>query len=665
MVRSRSTARILVFGAMVLVGYVVLLGQASSLMLLPDERLESQARGQFEAAIEVRGRRGEIRDRNGVILGTTVDLRSLRVDPSELSPAGVERLVEAMAPALGVDQAELRARLTVPNRRDVELARGLSPSAADDLRQRVSEDEELRRALFTRRDRKRFYPGRQDAAALLGVVGANGSGLAGIEQTLDQHLRGEIYKYVQWQDRKGRSITMDERDADPGADVVLTIDRRIQRVTEQAINTALVNTGASTVFAVVTDVKSGDILAIATAPGMNPNDQGKLDIGLIKNRAALDALEPGSVFKPFVAAAALDDGMVTPETELDCENGTYLVGTKLIKDEHGFKFGTLREVIKHSSNVCSAKLALQLGPEKTLGYLSAFGFGRPTGLGLPGETRGRLHNPAKVARIELATTAYGYGATASAIQLASGMAALGNGGMRMEPRLVMDILDQHGDPILHNPVREDRQAVAPQHAQAVVDMMVAVTEKGGTGTRAAVPGYRVAGKTGTAKKAIGGSYGGTERVGSFVGLIPADDPVLAIAVIVDTPTLIHGFGGLVAAPAFSEIAGHSLRILGIDPDPVLLAAATPTPTSAQAAEKKIQLEATLLAETPLADPALRREGDALVIPDLSGLSMRDALVVLEGAGLSMRVSGSGRVARQNPAAGSVLNHGDPVEIFLH
>lgn len=665
-VRTRATTRVLVLGALVLAGYAVILSQAAQIMLLPDLRLEEQARGQFEAAVEVRGRRGEIRDRNDVILATTVDLRSLRADPGELDADGIARLARALAPALEQDEAELRARLEVPGRRDVELARGLTPEQANELRDRVGDQPDLRRALFTRRDRKRLYPGRSDAAALLGVVGANGLGLAGLEQALDQHLRGEVFKYVKWQDRKGRAITMEERDAAPGADVVLTIDRRIQRIADAAVTATIERTGASAVFAVVSDVKTGEILAIANAPGLNPNDQARLDLERFKNRAALDALEPGSVMKPFVAAAALDDGMITPTTELNCENGSYLVGNKLIKDEHGFGKGTLTEVIKYSSNVCSAKLALQLGPEKTLGYLSAFGFGRPTGLGLPGETRGRLHNPKRIARIELATTAYGYGATASAIQLANAMGALGNGGTVMEPRLVKEIIDAWGQRRVHNPPRVDRQAVDPRHAKAVVDLMVAVTEKGGTGTRAAVPGYRVAGKTGTAKKAIGGSYGGSERVGSFVGLIPADDPVLAIAVMVDTPTLERGFGGLVAAPAFRQIAEASLRILGVPPDPVLLAEATrakapATPKPASPAADK----AEALAAAPLAAPELRWEGDRLVTPDLSGLSMRDALVTLQAAGLSLQVEGSGRVASQQPRPGEPVMPGQTVALRLN
>ncbi|MCK6503315.1 transpeptidase family protein [Myxococcota bacterium] len=657
--RARSTARVLFVGAMILAGYGVLFGKAGALMLLPDERLESQASGQFEATIEVRGRRGEVRDRNGAILATTVDLRELHVDPGELSEDGRRRMAQVMAAPTGADLAELTSRLLVPGKRDVRLARGLTPEELSQLRGLVEGDKELERSLFVRRDRRRFYPGRADAASLLGVVGANGIGLAGLERALDGHLQGQVVKFVQWHDRKGRSVTMDERDAEPGSDVVLTIDRRIQRVTEQALNDALISTGATTAYAVVTDVHTGEILAMVTVPGINPNDQADLDIQLLKNRAAMDAIEPGSVFKPFVAAAALDTGMVTPTTVLDCEGGAWMVGTKLIKDEHGFHEGTLREVIKFSSNVCAAKLALELGPEKALGYLSAFGFGRSTGLDLPGETRGLLRSPQGIRRIELATTAYGYGASANAVQLASAMATLGNGGVRMEPRLVKEIRDPRGDLVARYEPEAEGRVVAEEHARTIVEMMVAVTQKGGTGTKAAVPGYLVAGKTGTAKKLEGGNYSGTARMGSFVGLIPADDPVLSIAVVVDSPTIGPRFGGWTAAPAFKQIAQNSMRILGVAPDPVLLAEATPSRPAAEPATEPAEPLA------PVAPAELTWQADgSLRLPDLSGLSMRDALVSLQGAGLAVRVTGSGRVAEQVPAAGSPLRPGAEVEVLL-
>lgn len=657
--RARSTARVLFVGVGLLVGYAALFGKAGALMLLPDARLESQASGQFEAAIEVRGRRGEVRDRNGAILATTVDLRELHVDPGELSVDGRRRMAAVMAEPTGADLAELESRMLAPGKRDVRLARGLTPDEISHLRGLVAGDRELERSLFSRRDRRRFYPGRSDAASLLGVVGNNGIGMAGLERSLDSHLQGQVLKYVQWHDRKGRSVTMDERDADPGADVILTIDRRIQRVTEQALSEAMVSTGATSAYAVVTEVHTGEILAMVTVPGINPNDQAELDIHLLKNRAAMDAIEPGSVFKPFVAAAALDTGMITPTTVLDCEGGAWMVGTKLIKDEHGFHEGTLREVIKYSSNVCAAKLALELGPEKALGYLSAFGFGRASGLGLPGETRGLLRTPEGIRRIELATTAYGYGASANAVQLASAMATLGNGGVRMKPRLVKEIRDPRGDLIARFAPEAEARVVQEEHARTIVEMMVAVTQKGGTGTKAAVPGYLVAGKTGTAKKLEGGSYSGTARMGSFVGLIPADDPLLAIAVIVDSPTIGPRFGGWTAGPAFKQIAQNSMRILGVPPDPVLLAEATPSRPSAEKAVAPTE------PAPPLAPAELTWQADgSLRLPDLSGLSMRDALVTLQGAGLAVRVSGSGRVAEQLPSPGATLRPGAEVEVLL-
>ncbi len=670
MVRARSTARVLFVGAAIVLGYTALLAKASALMMLPDDRLEAQAAGQFEQAVVERGRRGDILDRNGRILATTVDLHAVHVDPSLLSEDGQRRLARVAAPVLDLDAQQLESRLTRPGRRDLRLARGLTPEEVTRFRSAIEDDRELRGAVFVRRDRRRFYPGREDGASLLGVVGQTGVGLAGLERVLDDELGGDTVKYVQWRDRKGRRITVDRPEAEPGDDVILTIDRRIQRVTEEALATARESTGAEGAHAVVVDVKSGEILAMATVPGLNPNDQARIDIGLLKNRAVMDAIEPGSVFKPFVAAAALEEGVMTTTSTMDCERGAWTLGRKTIRDEHPIDVGTLAEIIKYSSNICAAKLALELGPERTLGYLSAFGFGRSTGLDLPGETRGLLRSPKDIRRIELATTAYGYGASATALHLASGIATLANGGVRMEPRLVREVRDRHGDLVARHPPREAERVVSEQTARQVVEMMVAVTEKGGTGTKAAVPGYRVAGKTGTAKKLVDGQYSATERVGSWVGIIPADDPVLAIAVMVDGPTIGPRFGGWTAAPAFKQIASDSLRILGVDPDPELLALATAKPPKSPAALRREQeaaakAEAAALAELATAQPALSWTGDhKLRAPDLSGLSLRDALVTLQGAGLAVHVEGSGRVSSQSPPPGTPLSPGASLQVLL-
>lgn len=667
LVRARATARVVFVGAMTTLGFSLLLAKAASLMLLPDDRLENQASGQFEAAIVEHGRRGDILDRNGEVLATTVDLRELHVDPLQLTDDGAWRLARVLGPSLGEDADDIARRLLDHHRRDVRLAKGLTPSQIHALRDQVKDDTELRLSLFSRPDRRRFYPGRSDGASLLGVVGHNGVGMAGIERAEDERLRGRTVRFVQFQDRKGRNINLDERVAPPGDDVTLTIDRRIQRVTEEALQKAMVNTGASGAYGIVVDVRSGEILAMANVPGLNPNDQAGLDVGLLQNRPVMDAIEPGSVFKPFIAAAALEDGVITPTTVLYCERGAWTFSRKTIRDEHAIGDATIADVIKHSSNICAAKLALALGPERALGALSGFGFGRSTGLALPGETRGLLRDPKTIKPIELATTGYGYGASASAVQIAAGVATLGNGGVRMVPHLVKEVRDRHGEIVVHNAPTVDRRVVSEQVADMVVAMMVGVTEKGGTGTKAAVPGYRVAGKTGTAKKLVDGVYSATERVGSFVGLVPADDPVLAIAISVDAPTIGPRFGGWTAGPAFHEIAQDSLRVLGVTPDPVLLAEDLAShPLAAAAAARAAAAHAASVDEA-LAQvaPELQWTADGrLRIPDLAGLSLRDALVTLQGAGLAVAVRGSGRVATQLPEAGTPLVPGAQVEVVL-
>ncbi|MCB9779993.1 MAG: transpeptidase family protein [Alphaproteobacteria bacterium] len=659
LVRARSTTRLAFVGMMVLFGYIAVAAQSAWIMLLPDEQLEDTAAAQFESAVQDRGVRGDILDRDGRVLASTVELAAVHIDPALLSEDGARRLARTLAPALGEDADEMASRLLVPGRRDVRLADGLTPVQVAELKALVHDDAELKHSLFIRKDPHRFYPGRGDGTALLGVVGATEVGLAGLERVLDDQLGGDVVKYVRWRDRKGRRVTLDRPEARPGNDVTLTIDARIQRVTEAALVRAWQSTEAAGAYAVVMDVETGDILAMATVPGLNPNDGASLEMGLLKNRSVMDAIEPGSVFKPFVAAAALEDGMITEHTVLNCEKGAWVVGRKRITDEHPIGEATVGEVIKYSSNICAAKIALELGPEKTLGALSGFGFGRETGLGLPGETRGLLRDPESIRRIELATTAYGYGASASAVQLAAAIGTLGNHGVRMKPRLVAEVRNANGDLERRNPVEEDRRVVSAKTADMVVEMMEAVTRKGGTGTKAAVPGYRVAGKTGTAKKLVDGNYGSRERIGSFVGLIPADEPKLAIAVVVDGPTVGPRFGGWTAGPAFKEIAQDSLRILGVPPDPVLLAEAEGR-DPLEPVDEPVALPAV-----PAVAPAVTWTADGrLRTPDLSGLSLRDALGVVEGTGLALQVSGSGRVTTQQPGPGTVLDPGASLEVAL-
>jgi len=661
-VRVRSAARIVWVGAGIAFSYVVLVGQASSLMLVKDDRIATRAKIQFEEAVEVRGARGDILDRNGRILATSVELAALHADPEGLVPEARALLADTLAPHIERTSAEVAQRLAIPGRRDVLLARGLTPAQTAriraDVREAALEHPVLRYRIWTEDEPNRYYPGQHAAAPLLGVVGRNGRGLAGLERTLDRTLRGETYKFVLWRDRKGRRVTPDTPKAAPGKTVILTIDQAIQEATELALDRAMEETGAEAAFAAVVDAKSGDLLALANRPTQNANDTRRLDLKLFKNRAAMDAFEPGSVFKPFVAAAAIEEGEARPETLIDCEGGSWVVGRKRIGDDHPQDEIPVSEVIKYSSNIGAAKLAFLLGPERTLSYLSDFGFARYTGLDLPGETRGLMRSPHVIKPIELATTSYGHGVSSNLIQLAYGMQTLANEGVRMNPRLVAEVRDADGELIQRTAPSKDRRVVSPRTARETIDMMALVTEEGGTGTRARIPGYVVAGKTGTAWKHVDGGYSDTDRIGSFVGLVPADDPVIAIAVSVDTPTIGSSYGGIVAGPAFSEIGAETLRLLGVAPDPALLA--EDTEDLDPAVEEPV-------ADAPLAEvaPALTwTETGSLSAPDLSGLSLRDTLLTLEGAGLAVRFEGSGRVAGQFPAPGEPLGPGDQVAVVL-
>lgn len=670
-VRTRSAVRVAWLGAMMGFGFLALTARASALMLLPDAQLEAKARVQFEESIEVRGRRGDIFDRNGALLATTVELYEFHADPKRIWSEPEEdkpfledpvaALAEALAPILEQPADAIAERLARVDRRDVRLAEDLTPERANLARAAVSalaqKDRRFRGASWLKSTPSRFYPGREEASVLLGLVGHNGVGRAGLERGLDRALQGETFKYVQWRDRKGRKVTPERMHADAGHSIALTLDRRIQHVAEEAVERARIDFGALYAYAVVVDIPTGEILAIANRPAQNSNDTSDIRMDSFTNHAAEDAIEPGSVFKPFVAAAALEEAVVTPNTVIDCEGGAWRVGRAIIHDDHPKGDLTVTGVIKHSSNIGAAKLAFKLGPERTLDYLRDFGFNRMSGLELTGETGGAMRKAHSIKPIELATTAYGHGVTANALQLASAVATLGNGGVRMQPRLVKEVRDRHGTVLERYAPEIDRRVVSEKTARQVIEMMVTVTEEGGTGTRARVEGYRVGGKTGTAWKHINGTYSSTARIGSFVGLIPADEPRLAIAVVVDTPTVGHAYGGLVASPAFAEIAGESLRILGIQPNPALL-------ESAGSASVTTEEPMVLAPSIPVRDVTWTADG-RLRLPPLTGLSLRDALGTLEGTGLSINTSGSGRVSNQVPPAGTPLLPGDTVQVILH
>ncbi|MCA9569425.1 MAG: transpeptidase family protein, partial [Myxococcales bacterium] len=596
-------------------------------------------------SVRLAARRGAIFDRNGRRMAASVATPNVVVDPKRVEPGDVDELARQVAEILELDVDEVAAKMRRSSRY-ARLASRVHPSVAariDDLRHP---------ALWSERGSRRYYPEEELASQVLGFVDGGGKGRAGIERYLDDQLRGGSLLLQQRRDRRGLAVDrLRDRDDNEGMDVHTTLDRSIQRMAERALEGVIERSDPVSASAVVIDVATGDVLAMANVPTFNPNAVSQ-DPAPRKNHAVQDAVEPGSVLKPFTIAAAIQEGLATTRTSIDCEGGTWAIGRVRIHDDHPHRIVSVGEVIKYSSNIGTAKLALRLGSERLLTYLDRFGFGRRTGIQLPGERAGMLRAADRIKPIELATTSYGQGMTATVLQIATATAALANGGKKMRPRLVKRVEDVHGVPEYIQTPTVESQVVSPEVAKQLARAMVSVTERGGTGMRARVPGYEVAGKTGTALKVVDGRYSSTARVGSFMGFVPADDPVLAIVVTVDEPRKGSRYGGSVAGPAFSEIAGEALRYLGVPPDPALLDTPRATPSDDAVAA---------LDEGPV---RLAWSGESWTVPSFDGLSLRQVLRGVQGTGLALELSGSGTVYEQTPAPGARLAPGETVHLAL-
>jgi cell division protein FtsI (penicillin-binding protein 3) len=687
---TRTRARV-VFGGICLFLTVLAL-RAAWVMVIPDERLEERGRDQFQAAEDREGQRGAMYDRNGRLLAMTVNLPALYANPSRFmdddSPPPVpakgspipqkiakkelDDRIPAIAALVGKSEDWVRTRFAARNAagndlQEIRLGGSLDPVKTKEIIGSLPRD-----VMWVVDEPVRVYPGKEMAAPLLGFTDASGDGAAGLEKVLQKELAGETYRILVAHDRKGRAIDAgvdDTRLARSGHSVRLTLDASIQHATEIALDHVMVSSQPSTAMAVVMDIHTGAILAMASRPTGNPNDGGsRAHQELFKNYPAMDQIEPGSVMKPFIAAAALEEGLVTPDTMLDCELGHWTVGGRTIRDDHPKGVISVTEVIKYSSNIGAAKLGFKLGAERVFNYLKDFGFGRTTGLALPGEVAGSMRSAATVKEIELATTSFGQGITASPVQLAAAISSIANGGIRNYPYLVDAVLDREGEVEARIEPRVDRRIISEETARTITRMMKTVTEEGGTGTRARVDGYAVAGKTGTAQKVENGVYSATKRVSSFVGFLPASHPEVAIAVVVDTPTVGSKYGGLVAAPVFSEIGNFTMRYLGVPRDPPSELVEEPSADDEhehEPAPPPPPKKEKAPPPPPEAPPTLEVASDGnggWILPDLRGRSMRDALAGLESTGVALDFDGYGRVTEQSPAPGAHVAAGDAVHL---
>jgi cell division protein FtsI (penicillin-binding protein 3) len=600
--------------------------------------LASRAESQQSYTIKPPGKRGDIVDRHGRILAYSVDADTIYAVPTAI--ADPDRTAAAVCGALGDCDAKDRQAIAEKIRKGKHFAyvrRQVWPDQA----KRVA-DLQLDGIGFMKESR-RTYPNRDLASHILGYVGVDNGGLGGIEATYDSFIRGRAGTVFVQTDAHRRAFSRVERPPTSGASLELTVDEYLQHVAERELRDGVQWSGASGGSAVIMDPYSGEILALANAPDFNPNAYRDAREETRRNRAIQDLYEPGSTFKIVTASAAFETKSVTPNTIIDASAGNIRFGSRLIRDDHNYGVLSFTDVIVKSSNVGAIKVALRVGPEKMGDYVQRFGFGKASSPDFRGENPGIVWDAARLSDSALASVAMGYQVGVTPLQMAAAVSAVANGGELVQPRVVRAVI--RDGKRLTVPRKVLDRAIKSETAATLTAIMEEVVERG-TGTKAQIPGFTVAGKTGTAKKLVNGSYRGHSDYNvSFVGFVPSRKPVFAIVVVVDSPHRVTPYGGVVAAPIFQRIASAALRHHGVPqnidaPAPLLVTRRDETtqPTSG-----------------PATPPPIVTLAGAPVFPDLTDMSAREALRVLARLGLSVRLYGAGVVAQQTPAAGTPID----------
>ena len=616
---------------------VIALGRVFQLCVIEGASLRQLASRQQRQRVAVPPERGPIVDRNGDVLAMTLESAAVYVRPSKLDLS--RNPIPALARTLNLPLSWVAQKAQSPAP-FVWLARGATVEQAD----AVAELGLL--GVGSEPTRRRFYPRGALAGQVLGFAGVDSQGLEGIELLYDHDLRGVGQSLNMGRDAHGRHM-LTEATWQPlprqGARVDLTIDASLQQVTETELAAAVAAHRARAGVAVVMQPSTGEILALANVPSLDPNDLTSATVERRRNRVVTDSYEPGSTFKGVLAAAAIEAGVVRPDDRLFCENGHYAVGRRVVHDHEPYGWLTFTDVIKHSSNIGAGKVGERLGAERLASAIEAFGFGVPTRIDLPGEVTGIVRPRSKWARINVVTTSFGQGIAVTPMQLLRAYAAIANGGQLMRPYVVRRVVGADGTVLRENQPEIVGRPISTETARVVTGLLRGVVE-GGTGTQARIDGIPVAGKTGTAQKVDSktGRYSARERMSSFIGFVPADAPRFLILVIIDSPRGTT-YGGLVAAPVFRRIAEHGIDRLG------LRVAAAPIAVPEVDTARPQLVKWTV----PASDRGM---------PSFIGLGMREALVRAARAGWDVHTRGSGFVIAQDPPPGAETAQGRTLEL---
>jgi cell division protein FtsI (penicillin-binding protein 3) len=608
-----------------LVLFIALASRAFQLQILSGKALKALAQKQHTQVLLLQPERGIIFDRNGEKMAATIMVDSVCADPSKIDNLG--EVAGRLAAILQADRAVLQKKLSGA-KNFCWIARRIAPEQAS-LVQEMGVD-----GIFIVKEPKRYYPSGELAGHLIGFVGIDASGLEGLELRYDRYLKGTPEKLSWTRDAKGKRlyprVERPETVQKEHYNLVLTIDNRIQHLVESHLKAAVKNKGAKGGFAIVMDPKTGEILALANELGFDPNRFSAVNPATGKNKAITDSFDPGSTFKPFLAAAALEEGVVKETDLFNCENGNFAIADRVFHEANRKRHGTLsvHDILKYSSNIGSIKIAEKLGKEKFSQYIRKFGFGAKTGIDLPGEVSGLLRPVEKWTRVDAATIAFGQGISVTAIQLITALSSVANQGLLMKPFIVRGLMDRKGNLVQTYQPSAVRRVISPETAKRLTAILTDVVGmEDGTGKHARIVNVAVAGKTGTSQKFdFARRVYSSERVKtSFMGFFPAEDPQIAILVVLDEPQRDR-WGGVAAAPVFKNIGEQLLTCF------------------------KTNIRENPIPEVPPTDRS-GTETDETAVPNFRGMTIREVVKKSKEKGIEVRVIGSGWAIAQQPAAG--------------
>ncbi len=621
------------------------------LQVIQHSDLTARAERQQMRTVDAVAKRGEILDRNGHVLAYSVDAESVYAVPTEVKDPA--RTAATLCGAF--DDCDSRERQRIEERLRRQKAFAF-------VRRQLSPDEARRIASLKLdgigflKENRRYYPKKELAAHVIGYAGVENVGLAGIESAFDSQIRGRAGRIlIQADARRHTVFSRVERPATAGADIELTIDEYLQYIAERELRATVAENRATGGTIVIMEPNSGEILALANYPTFNPNTFWRYQRSHTRNRAIQEIYEPGSTFKIVTASAAFEESVVDPEDLINVTGGRIAFGARVIHDTHDYGILSFTDVLVKSSNVGAIKIGLKLGPERLNRYVHRFGFGQTLSPELRGESQGIVWNAGELNDSALASVSMGYQIGVTPLQMATAVSSVANGGELVEPHIVRAVV--RNGRRTETPRKALRRTISANTAAELTAILEDVVERG-TARAAKLESYQVAGKTGTAAKLVGGRYSKSEYHASFIGFVPSRRPALTILVVIDSPRSKGYYGGVVAAPVFKRVAEAALRHLGVPPtvNPV-----PPVLVARNAGDSRDVPVPTRAAAVLDAGVQVARDG---LMPDLRGLSGREALRMAAKLGLATHLRGRGLVVEQSPLPGTAVERGTPCELVL-